>query len=247
MGVLSLHNECPPMNYDLAEVKEVSRGLVIGEQATAATLRALADCLQALACMDDTVGSIVSAWGEITTESGEIDPERAAAKSAEVRTHYASSFETLSETTGRISIAVQKYRDHQDYGRSALTAGRGQAYQQYYAARGEESFASMIGKRIELLRKLKVRVKVLRHLEALGIHLLEQNDYSEFFLVLMQPIRDVTIATRDLYTEVVRGALVSHSAMFQGCQLPGEELTDQQLEEFLSPVLVGAKNDDGHE
>lgn len=238
MGVLSLHNECPPMNFALDEAQEISRGLVIGEQATSATLRALSDCLQALACMDDTVGSIVTAWSEITTASGEIDYEKAARKAEEVRAHYGTAFEALDQTVDRIGVAVQKYREHQQYGQSALDAGRGHGYRETYQAMGEDGFIPMLGKRIELLRKLKVRVKVLRHMQDLGLQLLQENDYSEFFLVFMQPIRDISIATESLYSEVVRGALISHAAMFQSCHLAGEELTSEQVEAFLEPILV---------
>lgn len=243
MGVLSLHNECPPNNYAVEEAREISEGLVIGEHATATMLRALSDCLRALAAMDDTVGNIVSAWSAITTETGEIDYEAAAVKAQEVEASYQQSFDELEDTVGRLSVSIQKYREHQAYGRSAHHAGRGLDYQTRYEAMGEGGFVEMIGRRIELLRKLKVRVKVLRHLRPTGLQLLKDNDYSEFFLVFMQPIRDVSVAVQATYDEVVRGALVSHAVMFQSCQLAGEELSDEEMEAYLKPVLV---NGNGH-
>ena len=51
MCFFSLHNECPPVNYATAEAMKVTDGLVAGERATAETLRAIADCVTAMACI----------------------------------------------------------------------------------------------------------------------------------------------------------------------------------------------------
>jgi hypothetical protein len=235
MGVLDLHNECPPMNYGLAEAQEVARGLGIGEVATASTLRALSECMQALAFMDDTVNSIMSGWS--AAMSGKID-EKLAQTGREIQASYGRSFESLSSTVERINQAVQGYRELMEYGEGAIEAGRGIDYEKALVSFGG-GFNALVGSRIERLRSLKVRIKVLKQLEGLGGSLLASNNYPDFFLLFMQPFRDMSLAANDLYSEVVRGALISHKAMLNVCQLPGEDIAEDSIKDFLQPVVVG--------
>jgi hypothetical protein len=242
MGVLDLHNECPPMNYGLTEAQEVARGLGIGEVATAATLRALADCLLALASMDDTVNSIMTGWS--AAMGGDRDGDLAA-KGREVQASYTRSFEALVSTVGRIDQAVQGYRELARYAEGAVEAGRGVDYEQALIAFGG-GFNTLVSNRIERLRTLKVRIKVLKQLQELGGQLLASNNYPDFFLLFMQPFRDMSMAANELYSEVVRGALISHKAMLNVCQLPGEDIAADSIKDFLQPVVVG-ESDNGRE
>lgn len=234
MGVLDLHNECPPMNYGLDEAQEVARGLGIGEVATASTLRALSDCLLALASMDDTVNGIMTGWSAVMSGGG---PQIAETVKG-VQSSYARAFEALTQTVGRIDQAVRGYRELAEYAAGAAEAGRGVDYEQALVSFGG-SFDSLVSSRIERLRTLKIRVKLLRQMEELGGRLLASNDYPEFFLLFMQPFRDMSIAANELYGEVVRGALVSHKAMLNVCQLAGEDIAAEDIKDFLQPLAAG--------
>lgn len=236
MGVLDLHNECPPMNYGLHEAQEVARGLGIGEVATASTLRALADCLLSLASMDDTVNNIMNGWSAAMSGAGGPGLE---ATGKEIQECYAGSFRALETTIDRINSAVQGYRELDAYAQGAREAGRGEDYEKALVTFGG-GFSSLVNSRIERLRSLKVRLKVLKQLDALGAELLAAGNYPEFFLMFMQPFRDMSLAANELYSEVVRGALVSHKAMLNVCQLPGEDISVESVREFLQPVAGAA-------
>ena len=242
MGVLDLHNECPPMNYGLHEAQEVARGLGIGEVATASTLRALADCMLSLASMDDTVNNIMNGWSAAMSGAG---GPALAAKGIEIQECYARSFRALDATVDRIDGAVQGYRELDAYAQGAKEAGRGEDYEKALVAFGG-GFSSLVNSRIERLRSLKVRLKVLKQLDTLGGELLAANNYPEFFLMFMQPFRDMSLAANELYSEVVRGALVSHKAMLNVCQLPGEDISAESVREFLQPA-AGANGGNGNE
>jgi hypothetical protein len=234
MCFFSLHNECPPVNYSTAEAMKVTDGLVAGEQATAAMLRAMQDCIGAMACVVDAGGGTVAGFGHLLNARGAPDPAEMAAKAAEVRGSYHGIFTTLSETEGRITFAVQKYRELQEYARGALAEGRGESFEHSLLALGSGGFDAMVQRRIELLRELKVRVQVLRRLEPSGAEILEANDYASFFVWFMQPARDLGIAVHELYGEALRGALFSHQAVFQTCRMVGEELPDINLEQLIA-------------
>src|SRR5205085_8075769 len=88
MCFFSLHNECPPVNYATAEAMKVTDGLVAGERATAETLRAIADCVTAMASIVDAGGGTVAGFGELIGSSGPPDIEALAAQAAEVRQSY---------------------------------------------------------------------------------------------------------------------------------------------------------------
>jgi hypothetical protein len=225
MGVLSLHNEGPPVEFG-SDTKAICQGIVVGEEATSALLKALADCLNALAAMDDTVGNIVSVWAAGPPPSG-APPQGADASALNVGRSYSRSFEALQPTVERINFALNKYRELTAYARSALEAGRGKEFQAALARNSGDDFESLVNRRIELLRKLKVRVMVLAQLKEHGIHLIESFNFPEFFLMFMQPIRDVAVTADQLYSEVVRGALASHATLFQVCRLQGEEAETQ--------------------
>src|SRR5262245_49463110 len=98
MGVLSLHNECPPTNYGADDAGEVCRGLVIGEEGTSSMLKALSDCLITLATMDDTVGYTVSAWESYM--GGRL--AEATEKSLQAKQSFDRAFEALNGTLQRI-------------------------------------------------------------------------------------------------------------------------------------------------
>jgi hypothetical protein len=213
---------------------------VIGEEATSATLRALSDCMLALALMDDTVGNIVSAWGEVVGAAGPGDIEAIEAKGKAIQSSYNSAFDAVSATVDRLNFAVQKYRELQEYGRRAIGAGRSEGFERALLQHGGEGFNTLVNNRIERLRTLKVRVKVLRQLQEYGQESIASNNFPEFFLMFMQPIRDMSLAINDLYGEVVRGALISHKAMFNVCQLPGEEIADETMKKYLKPAAAGA-------
>lgn len=235
MCFFSLHNECPPVNYATAEAMAVTDGLVAGERATANTLRALADCIGAMACIVDAGGGTVAGFGELIGSDGPPDIESLAVRAAEVRSSYDACFATLEPTEDRIATAVQQYRELQSYAAGALEAGRGRRFEQSLVEQGTGGFDSLVERRIEYLRELKVRVQVLKSLQSAGEDILAQNDYAGFFVWFMQPIRDLSIAVNALYSEGLRGALASHRAVYQTCRMVGEELPD------ISPAeLVGA-------
>jgi hypothetical protein len=235
MGVLSLHNEGPPVEFG-NDTRAICQGMVLGEEGTSALLKSLADCLNALAAMDDTVGTIVAIWGAGPQPTGEAPPSGGNGVNqfaTNLRQSYMRSFEALAPTTERINIALQKYRELNAYAHSAAEAGRGREFQAALVQTSGESFETLVNRRIELLRKLKVRVKVLQSLKEAGIQMIESFDFPEFFLTFMAPIRDVAIASNELYGEVLRGALASHQALFRVGRLQGEETTSQ-------PIAAGA-------
>jgi hypothetical protein len=240
MCFFSLHNEGPPINFDPSEAVKVSQGLVIGELATSAMLRAMADCFQAMAYMVDTGGASVSTWGEVI--GGTANPAALQAKAAEIQTSYTNIFDSLQQTVDRITFSVQKYRELQEYAQSALAEGRGVDFEQALVRLGVGGFDAMVQRRIELLRKLKTRVQLLQQLQAAGTQILATNNYADFFQWYMQPMRDLSIATHELYDEGIRGARASHQAMNQTSRMVGEELSVDILagtEQTLNAATVG--------
>jgi hypothetical protein len=237
MCFFSLHNEGPPINFPPAEAQKVAQGLVTGEVATATLLRSIADCFQAMASMVETGGATVQAWGAFAASA---DPAAQARLSAEVNKHYAGIFQALDETVGRITLSIQKYRELQHYGRGALAEGRGTDFEQSLIRLGTGGFDAMVQRRIELLRKLKSRVQILRRLQTDGAELLASNNFAEFFLWFMQPIRDLSLAVHDLYDEGIRGAQASHRAMNQTCEMLGEELPADLLSRSPMPMSAAA-------
>src|SRR5215212_884764 len=219
MGVLSLHNECPPSDYGSDDAAAICQGLVVGEDATSAMLKALADCLNALAAMDDTVGNIVAAWTAAPRPDGDDMAERTTA----VQASYERSFDALTQTNDRIDIAVRKYRELEDYADRATEAGRGRDFQAALVQAAGDDFDTLVNRRIERLRNLRVRVSLLQQLQELGIQTIGNYDFSTFFMLFMEPLRDLAIAVNALYDEVVRGALASKQALFRVAQLPGWE------------------------
>jgi len=234
MCFFSLHNECPPVNYATAEAMKVTDGLVAGERATADTLRALADCIGAMACIVDAGGGTVAGFGELIASSGPPDLEELASRAAEVRESYTACFTTLDGTEERIGSAVRRYRELQAYAAGALADGRGVRFEESLLEQGTGGFDALVERRIEYLRELKVRVQVLRSLQVEGEELLAKNDYAGFFVWFMQPIRDLSIAVQDLYSEALRGALASHRAVYQTCRMVGEELPEIDAAELVA-------------
>lgn len=226
MCFFSLHNECPPVNYSTAEAMKVTDGLVAGERATAETLRAVADCTAAMASIVDAGGGTVAGFGELIGTSGPPDFETLALRAAEVGASYDACFTALEDTEDRITSAVQKYRELQEYAKRALEEGRGVRFEQVLVEQGTGGFDSLVERRIEYLRELKARVQVLKSLQPTGADILARNDYAAFFVWFMQPIRDLSIAVQDLYSEALRGALASHRAVYQTCRMVGEELPE---------------------
>lgn len=227
MGVLSLHNEGPPSEYG-SDTKAICQGMVHGEEATSALLKAVADCVTSLAAMDDTVAGIVSAWAAGPPAFDAPPTQEAIAAAQNIAQNYSRSFEALKPTVNRINIALNKYRDLTAYARSAAEAGRGKEFQAALARNAGSDFETLVNRRVELLRKLKVRVKVLSQLQGLGINLIQTFNFPEFFVMFMQPIRDLSVATDELYSETVRSALASHATLFQTGRLQGEEVEVEQ-------------------
>lgn len=240
MCFFSLHNEGPPINYGPSVAVKVTEGLVTGELATSAMLRAMADCFQAMAHMVDTGGTSVSTWGEVI--GGSADPAALKAKAAEIQTSYAGIFHSLQQTVDRITFSVQKYRELQEYAQGALAEGRGEDFEQALVRLGVGGFDAMVQRRIELLRKLKTRVQLLRQVEPAGAQILAANDYANFFQWFMQPMRDLSIAVHELYDEGIRGARASHQAMNQTCRMVGEELSGDILVNTEQTLVAGVGN-----
>jgi hypothetical protein len=234
MCFFSLHNECPPVNYATADAMKVTDGLVAGERATADTLRAIADCVGAMACIVDAGGGTVAGFGELIGSSGPPDLEALAAQGAQVRSSFDECFETLEDTEDRITSAVQRYRELQEYAAGALAEGRGARFEQSLVEQGTGGFDSLVERRVEHLRELKVRVQVLKNLQSAGEEILAKNDYAGFFVWFMQPIRDLSVAVHELYSESLRGALASHRAVYQTCRMVGEELPEISPEELVA-------------
>jgi hypothetical protein len=238
MCFFSLHNECPPVNYATAEAMKVTDGLVAGEEATSSMLRAMGDCLQAMAYMVDTGGGAVATFGEMVSGAGPADPAALETRAKELRASYDRCFDVLAETVERITFSVQKYRELGEYARGALEEGRGVNFEQALVRLGNGGFDAMVQRRIEFLRRLKVRVQLLRRLQPAGAELLATNQFADFFLWFMQPIRDVNVAVHELYGEALRGALESHTAVLQTCRLVGEELPLDAPERLLQGAAL---------
>lgn len=240
MCFFSLHNECPPVNYATAEAIKVTDGLVAGEEATSSMLAAMADCIQAMAHMVEAGGGTVAGFGELIAADGLPNPDALAATAKDVRARYDRSFVSLEQTEEKITSAVRKYRQLQEYAAGALGEGRGGSFEQALLRLGTGGFDAMVQRRIELLRELKVRVQLLKRLQSPGEELLAAHDYSAFFMWFMQPIRDLSIVVHELYAEAIRGALASHRAVYQTCRMVGEELPEVSPEQLVS---AGARFD----
>lgn len=223
MGVLGLHNECPPTNYATSEAAEVSKGLVSDAVATAATLRTVRDCVEALASLDDTVRYVVEASGTAVSPSGEVDVTKVNAQMANVASTYDGCFRALDGTLSLINQAVGEYQHLQAYAAEALAKGRDECYEQTLRQLGEGGFAGMSQARIARLRKLRARVQLVQRMEADGRDMLARYDFQGFFMLFMQPMRDLGVATQDLYDEVVRGALVAYDTLVRVCDLNDTE------------------------
>jgi hypothetical protein len=230
MGVLSLHNECPPTNYRAADAKEVCRGIVIGEEATSSLLRALSDCLLALAAMDDTVGATVSAWKALMDGPASDATEKA----QQARQGYERCFSALISTLERIDFAIRRYRDLSAYAHQAKEEGRGVDFQERLTEVAGGDFTTLVNLRVDGLRRLKMRIKVLKQMQEAGKQMMADRDFTEFFLTFMQPLRDLAIDVSELYSEVVRGALASHRTLFQVGQIVGEEMQAGSMKEVVS-------------
>ncbi|GAA2718671.1 MULTISPECIES: hypothetical protein [Streptomyces] len=223
MGVLGLHNECPPTNYATGEAAEISEGLVADAVATAATLRAVRDTLDALAALDDTVRYVVEASGTAVSRSGEVDSGAVTSAMKHVTTTYDACFRALDGTVAQIDLAVGKYQFLQSYAAAALAKGRDECYEQTLRTLGEGGFTGMAQGRIARLRKLRVRVQLLQDMEENGRRILAGYDFNAFFMKFMQPMRDLALASQDLYDEVVRGALVAYDTLVRVCDLNPSE------------------------
>jgi hypothetical protein len=213
------------------DTRAIFQGMVLGEEGTSALLNSLADCLTALAAMDDTVGIICSITaagpppGAAPTGGGEEVGQFA----QHLRQSYMRCFDALAPTPDRINVALQKYRELNAYARSAGEAGRGKDFQAGLVESAGQDFEGLVNRRIELLRKLKVRVKLLQQLQEVGFGMIQTFNFADFFLTFMQPIRDVAIASNELYGEVLRGALASHQTLFRVCRMQGEEPANQSV------------------
>ncbi|WP_433888432.1 hypothetical protein [Streptomyces sp. CA-111067] len=223
MGVLGLHNECPPNNYATAEAAEISKGLVSDAVATSATLRTVRDAMEALAALDDTVRYVVEASGTAVGPDGSVDVGAVGEKMKYVDSTYDTCFRALDGTVALIDTAVGEYTNLQAYAAAALANGRDECYENTLRQLGEGGFAGMTQERIARLRKLRVRVQLLQNMESYGRDILARYDFGSFFLLFMQPMRDLALAAQDLYNEVVRGALVAYDTLVRVCDLSGTE------------------------
>jgi hypothetical protein len=109
-----------------------------------------------------------------------------------------------------------------------------------YREHGEDGFGGLVRKRIEGLRRLAIRTDVLRQLRPYGLELLRTNNFPDFFLLLMQPIRDMSTEVNELYAEIVRGALLSQAAMLRTCQLADDGAPAVAPTEQRVPAKLGA-------
>jgi hypothetical protein len=234
VGVLGLHNECPPTNYGSDEAKEITVGLVSDAIATAETLRSVRDCMDALASLDDTVRCVVQASAGAVSPDGSFDRSVVAAKMTEVKATYVGTFDALRETVIRIDTAVTEYDNLQAYAALALGKGRDECYEQRLQQLGEGGFAGMAQARIALLRKLRVRVQLLQRMEEYGQDVLDRYDFNTFFLIFMQPMRDLGIAAHELYSEVLRGALVAYDTLVRVCDMVEGQPTTTLRREMTS-------------
>jgi hypothetical protein len=223
VGVLGLHNECPPNNYASSEAAEISKGLVSDAVATAATLRSVRDAMEALAALDDTVRWVVEASGTAVAADGSVDIGAVTDKMKNVESTYDACFRALDGTVGLIDQAVGEYSSLQAYAAAALAAGRDECYEKTLRQLGEGGFAGMAQERISRLRKLRVRVQLIQNMESYGRDVLARYEFGSFFMLFMQPMRDLGVAAQDLYNEVVRGALVAYDTLVRVCDLSASE------------------------
>ena len=223
MGVLGLHNECPPTNYASGEAAEITKGLASDAIATAATLRAVRDSVEALASLDETVRWVVEASGSAVSPTGEVDVNRVTSQMENVSSTYDACFRALDGTVDLINQAVGQYQYLQAYAALALSKGRDECFENTLRQLGEGGFTGMSQARIARLRKLRVRVQLIQKMEATGREMLSGYDFQSFFLLFMQPMRDLGIAAQDLYNEVVRGALVAYETLVRVCDLNDAE------------------------
>lgn len=252
MGVLSLHNECPPLGFG-EEAKATCDGLVLGEEATSALLKTVSDCVTFLAGIDDTVGAVISQWRAVLDMASRAGGEMMAMPSngaadryqgqapSPMLAQYSQAFEALTPVADRIDTALEKYRKLKTYAHQALEAGRGKEFQSKLQSVAGSDFPGLVNLRIELLRKVKVRVLLLENLKPLGAQQLKENDMPGFFLVLMQPIRDLAVEVNNLYSETVRSALASHTTLMQSCRMLGEGMTDMGSSAVQELQMAGVR------
>lgn len=222
MCVLSIHNELPPINSRPEDAAAVAQGLALGEEATSATLRAVADCLVTLASMCDTCGCIMTAFKDFA--GGASNGATMATTASDLQATLKSSLANLDSTVERANLAVQKYRALQEYAETARAAGRGAEFEAALLENGGEGFDTLVNRRVQAVRGLKIRVQTLKQLESYGSQLLATFDLPTYFLVFYQPIRDMAIAANDLYSEVLRGALINNRALNQVGRFAGEDV-----------------------
>lgn len=243
MGVLSLHNECPPLGFG-EEAKACCDGLITGEVATSSLLKTVADCINFLASIDDTVGAVIGQWRAMlegpppshapgANGNGQAQ-QPSGFPGLSVLEHYTAAFDRLAQAVAGIDEALEGYRKLRKYAAQALEAGRGKEFQAKLEREAGGDFTSLVNKRIELLRKVKVRVLLLRNLQPLGEQQIQSFDFPGFFLVVMQPIRDLAIDVNTLLNETVSGALACHATLMQSCRLLGEG-----MQEMRPPAGVG--------
>ncbi|WP_405164833.1 hypothetical protein OG203_06895 [Nocardia sp. NBC_01499] len=242
MGVLGLHNECPPVNYSAEEAPEVVRGLVIDEVATAQTLRAVGKAVEALACMDDAVREVVTAWGAVTETEGAItDLFAPVTEGTGIEGAIKRAFSALHGMGAMIDASVKNYRELEAYSAMALANGRGHGFEGSLKLIGEGGFAVMVRKRIELLRKLKTRVLLIQSLEPTCNSIVADNNFPAFFTIFMEPMRDLAVASRDVYSETIRGSLASYTAMLRSCELVGDDAVQEPTGNGAMPKPEGVR------
>jgi hypothetical protein len=240
MGVLGLHNEGPPVNHGPEETKAICYGLALDEDGTAALLRALADCFNSMAAMDETVRNIVATWSALA-DSPDPSSNLVAQHGLAIRESYANSFTALNQTVERINGAIDKYRELTAYAVTAAEAGRGGDFSKSLDQLTGTDFDTLVRRRMSGLRKLKVRVKLLQQLEQTGVDLINSYNFNAFFTTFMQPIRDVALEVQSLYNEVILGALASHEALMRTDDVDGERQESAQ-----PPAAAAVGNGSAH-
>ena len=239
MGVLSLHNECPPIGFG-EEAKAACDGLVLGEEATSGLLKAVADCMTFLAGIDDTVGAVIAQW-RVILDGPPMGNGYQGSTHSPILDYYSEAFDALAPVVDRIDLALDKYRKLKSYANQALVAGRGKEFQARLETTTGSDFSGLVNLRIELLRKVKVRVLLLKSLKPLGAQQIRENDLPAFFLVLMQPIRDLAVEVNNLYAETVRSALASHTTLMQSCRMLGEGMSDMRSAPGVSELQMAGR------
>lgn len=242
MGVLGLHNECPPNSYDNAQAAEISKGLIADAIATGATLRVVRDAMAALANLDDTVRHVVGASGTAVGPDGKVNVDAVTQELNDATSTYGECFRALDGTVGQIDLAVSQYEALQVESAVALASGRDECFERQLQRIGEGGFAGMAQERISRLRKIRVRVQLLQRMEAEGESMLARYDFGNFFVVFMQPMRDLALAAQDLYNETLRGALVAYDTLTKVCSGINEPSTATEpsfVMERPQPAAVG--------